>query len=95
MDIINDDNDIMEYNNDEEESENINMTTDKQSQNNDNTALMNHQQFDTFVKSTVTSFLTRYNLGKITVDVGNGYKGSVKVNKNGEIEANITFKEIL
>lgn len=61
----------------------------------DNTALMDHKQFDTFVKSTVTSFLTRYNLGKVMVDVGNGYKGVTKVNKNGEIEVEVTFKEII
>lgn len=63
--------------------------------NNTNTAIMSHAEFDSFVKSTVASFLSTYNLGKVTIDVGNGYKGYVKVNKNGEIEAEVTFKEII
>lgn len=60
-----------------------------------NTALMSHEEFDAFVKSKVISFLQNYNLGKILVDVGNGYKGLVKVNKNGEIETQVTIKEIM
>lgn len=63
--------------------------------NDDNTALMNHKQFDSFVKSQVANFLNKYNLSKITVDVGNGYKGHVKVTKTGEIEAEVTFKEVI
>lgn len=62
---------------------------------NTNTAIMSHKEFDDFVKTTVSSFLSHYNLGKISVDVGNGYKGKVKINKNGEIEAEVTFKEII
>lgn len=62
---------------------------------NTNTALMSHRDFDSFVKSTVASFLSTYNLDKIVVDVGNGYKGSIKVNKNGELETMVTFKEII
>ena len=60
-----------------------------------NTALMNYSEFDTFVKTKVISFLQTYNLGKVVIDVGNGYKGTVKVNKNGEIEAEVTVKEIM
>lgn len=60
-----------------------------------NTALMNHDEFDAFVKSKAISFLQTYNLSKILVDVGNGYKGLVKVNKNGEIETQVTIKEIM
>lgn len=60
-----------------------------------NTALMDYKEFDTFVKSKVVSFLQIYNLGKVVIDVGNGYKGTVKINKNGEIEAEVTVKEIM
>jgi len=72
------------------------MDNDKQTvQEKTNTALMNHDEFDAFVKSKVISFLQTYNLSKILVDVGNGYKGIVKINKNGEIEAQVTIKEIM
>ena len=60
-----------------------------------NAALMSREEFSSFIKSNVSNFLASYNLQKITVDVGNGMKGSVKINKNGEYETEVTFKEIV
>ena len=71
------------------------LTVEAKSKENTNTALMDYSEFDSFVKSKVVSFLQTYNLGKIIIDVGNGYKGKVKVNKNGEIEVEVTAKELM
>ena len=60
-----------------------------------NAALMSREEFSSFIKSNVSNFLATYNLQKITIDVGNGMKGAVKINKNGEYETEVTFKEIV
>ena len=75
-----------------EENTNVTMNEEKDTQ---NTAIMDRQQFTSFIKSQVTAFLATYNLSKIIIDVGNGYKGSVKINKNGEYETEVTFKEVM
>ena len=66
----------------------------EKSQDENNLALVDQQTFSRFVKSNLCAFLAQYNLAKIIIDVGNGYKGSVKVNKNGEYEVEVTFKEL-
>ena len=61
----------------------------------DNATIMTQQEFDSFVKSSVTAYLGAHNLEKITVEDGQGRKGVVKINKNGEYVVQVTTKEIL
>ena len=63
--------------------------------NSTNAAIMTQMQFSSFVKSHIAALIGAYNLSKITVDTGTGNKGVVKVNKNGELEINVSFKEVM
>lgn len=54
-----------------------------------------NSEWEVFVKGELINFLTANNIEKITVEDGNGKKGRVNRNKNGEYIVNITSKETM
>jgi hypothetical protein len=59
------------------------------------TTILNKENWEGFVKGAVLSFLIEHNLQSITVDDGAGKKGIIKRNSSGDFKVQITSNETL
>ena len=59
------------------------------------TTILTKENWESFVKGAVLSFLIEHNLQSITVDDGAGKKGIIKKNSSGDFKVQITSNETL
>lgn len=57
--------------------------------------ILTKENWESFVKGAVLSFLMEHNLQSITVDDGAGKKGIIKKNSSGDFKVQITSNETL
>ena len=57
--------------------------------------VLTKENWESFVKGAVLSFLMEHNLQSITVDDGAGKKGIIKKNSSGDFKVQITSNETL
>ena len=57
--------------------------------------IMKQDVWDKFAKGDLMNFMALHNLQKIVVEDGAGKKASIKINKNGEYQVQVTFYEVM